>query len=302
MIFKHHEPLGLRRFFSRPPLTRKKKALREDGEESIDVKDPTGTILDKSSRNLKIPRHLLEDEKELFTIINREVLHHQRDVTTEMNMEDVIGLNEAKEALEDSFIFPLHHPEIYKNLSSDGIVGVLLTGPPGTGKTMIASALANVCKETVFFNVHASSLASKWRGDSEKLVRMLFDLAVSNAPSIIFIDEIEAILSERGCQGEHEASKRAKAEFLVHLEGINSQFARCSDLVKKPMLFLASTNLPWTLDPAVLRRFQRIVNVKLPNKEEKMEIFKRCLKDVETSKIDFKALMCSKETEHFSGM
>ena len=135
-------------------MNRKKKALKEDGEESIDVKDP-GIILDKSSKSLKIPRHLLEDEKELFSIINREVLH-QTD-SEELKMNDVIGLNEAKEALEDSFIFPLHHPEIYKNqLSSDGIVGVLLTGPPGTGKTMIASALANLCKETVFFNVHAS--------------------------------------------------------------------------------------------------------------------------------------------------
>ena len=146
-------------------------------------------------------------------------------------------------------------------------------------------------------------MASKWRGDSEKLVRMLFELAVTNAPSIVFIDELEAILSERGCQGEHEASKRAKAEFLVHLEGIKSHYTRSSsDLVKKPMLFLASTNLPWTLDPAVLRRFQRIVNVKLPNKEEKMEIFKRCLKDVETSKIDFKALLSTKEIEYFSGL
>ena len=156
----------------------------------------------------------------------------------------------------------------------------------------------------LFINYYFNfSLASKWRGDSEKLVRMLFELAVTNAPSIVFIDELEAILSERGCQGEHEASKRAKAEFLVHLEGIKSHYARSSsDLVKKPMLFLASTNLPWTLDPAVLRRFQRIVNVKLPNKEEKMEIFKRCLKDVETSKIDFKALLSTKETEYFSGL
>ena len=281
---------------NRPSLTRKKK-VREDGEESIDVKEGGPTILDKSSRNLRIPRHLLEDEKELFTIINREVLH-QTEVTQELNMKDVIGLNEAKEALEDSFIFPLHHPEIYKN-QLNGITGVLLTGPPGTGKTMIASALANLCKETVFFNVHASSLASKWRGDSEKLVRMLFELAVTNAPSIIFIDELEAILSERGCQGEHEASKRAKAEFLVHLEGLKSQFGRETG-DKKPILFLASTNLPWTLDPAVLRRFQRIVNVKLPNKEEKMEIFKRCLRDVESSKIDVK-LLCTKDTEYFSG-
>ena len=129
---------------------------------------------------------------------------------------------------------------------------------------------------------------------------MLFELAVNNAPSIIFIDEIEAMLSERGCQGEHEASKRAKAEFLVHLEGLKSQFS--SQIEKKPVLFLASTNLPWTLDPAVIRRFQRIVTVKLPNREEKIEIFKNCLKHVDcNSKLDLKSLCSSKSTDYFSG-
>ena len=94
-------------------------------------------------------------------------------------------------------------------------------------------------------------MASKWRGDSEKLVRILFELAYYNAPSIIFIDEIEAILSERGSQGEHEASKRAKAEFLIHLDGIRSNKYQSNE----PVLFLASTNLPWTLDPAIIRRY-----------------------------------------------
>ena len=108
------------------------------------------------------------------------------------------------------------------------------------------------------------------------------------------------MLSERGCQGEHEASKRAKAEFLVHLEGLKSQSS--SQIDKKPVLFLASTNLPWTLDPAVIRRFQRIVNVKLPNREEKIEIFKNCLKNVDCApKLDLKNLCSSKSTEYFSG-
>ena len=100
-----------------------------------------------------------------------------------------------------------------------------------------------------YYSNSLHSLASKWRGDSEKLVRILFELAYYNAPSIIFIDEIEAILSERGSQGEHEASKRAKAEFLIHLDGISNKYKS-----NEPVLFLASTNLPWTLDPAIIRR------------------------------------------------
>ncbi len=85
--------------------------------------------------------------------------------------------------------------------------GILLCGPPGTGKTMLARALARTSGAT-FFNLHASSLASKWRGDSEKMVRVIFELARFNAPAILFLDEAEALLGDRGAQGEHEASRR----------------------------------------------------------------------------------------------
>lgn len=85
--------------------------------------------------------------------------------------------------------------------------GILLCGPPGTGKTMLARALACTTGAT-FFNIHASSMASKWRGDSEKLVRHVFELAAANAPSIVFLDEAEALLGDRGMSSEHEASKR----------------------------------------------------------------------------------------------
>ncbi len=196
-------------------------------------------------------------------------------------------------------------------------------GPPGTGKTMLAKALANQCKDAMFFNIHSSrylvktqeifkniskffhllpfySLASKWRGDSEKLVRLLFELAQYNAPSIIFIDEIEAILSERGCQGEHEASKRAKAEFLIHLDGLQNFAHNTSSEDSKPVLFLASTNLPWTLDPAILRRFQTMIHVPLPNASERLEILKKCLQGRDISLLDLKALANS-DTCDFSG-
>ncbi|XP_048732993.1 katanin p60 ATPase-containing subunit A-like 2 isoform X8 [Ostrea edulis] len=235
--------------------------------------------------------------RELAQVISRDIYSENPDV----KWDDIIGLEEAKRLSKEAVVYPIKYPQLFKGILSPW-KGLLLYGPPGTGKTLLAKAIATECN-TTFFNISASSIVSKWRGDSEKLVRVLFEMARFYAPSTIFLDELEAIMSQRGSQGgsgEHEGSRRMKTELLVQMDGLS----KTDDLV----FLLAASNLPWELDQAMLRRLEKRIIVDLPTYEARKAMFKHHLPNVVVPKegglellsnLDYELL--ATKTEGYSG-
>ncbi|KAL1594969.1 hypothetical protein SLS59_008520 [Nothophoma quercina] len=228
----------------------------ETNEEPDEWKKKTEEIL----KNL--PRGV--DKQSAQNILNEIVI--QGD---EVHWDDVAGLEIAKSALKETVVYPFLRPDLFMGLREPAR-GMLLFGPPGTGKTMLARAVATESKST-FFAISASSLTSKFLGESEKLVRALFSLAKLLAPSIIFVDEIDSLLSSRGGSSEHEATRRIKTEFLIQWSDLQKAAAgrETSEKDKEKgdatrVLVLAATNLPWAIDEAARRRFVRRQYIPLP--------------------------------------
>ncbi|XP_073140134.1 uncharacterized protein [Henckelia pumila] len=182
--------------------------------------------------------------------------------------EDIAGLEMAKQALLEMVILPTKRRDLFTGLRKPA-KGLLLFGPPGTGKTLLAKAVASE-SEATFFNVSASSLTSKWVGEGEKLVRTLFLVAISRQPSVIFIDEIDSIMSTRTAN-ENEASRRLKSEFLIQFDGVTSS---SDDLVT----VIGATNKPQELDDAVLRRLVKRIYIPLPDAAARRVLLKHKLK------------------------
>jgi len=191
-------------------------------------------------------------EEKLIDSVLDEVIPRS---ATGVTFNDVSGQEKAKNALHEMVVLPSLRPELFTGLRTPAR-GLLLFGPPGNGKTLLARALATEARSHLI-NISSSSLTSKWVGEGEKLVRALFTVARAIQPVIIFIDEIDSLLSERK-SGEHEAMRRIKTEFLLQFEGMLSGR-------EEKVIVLAATNRPQELDDAALRRFTKRVYIQMPD-------------------------------------
>ncbi|KAI6043776.1 P-loop containing nucleoside triphosphate hydrolase protein [Pisolithus marmoratus] len=204
--------------------------------------------------------------------------------------DDVAGLERAKASLQEAVILPTKFPHIFTGKRTPWR-GILLYGPPGTGKSYLAKAVATEANST-FFSVSSSDLVSKWQGDSERLVRNLFDMARENKPAIIFIDEVDSLASTRN-ESESEGSRRIKTEFLVQMNGVGHD--------DTGVLVLGATNVPWQLDPAIKRRFEKRIYIPLPDKEARKRMFEIHVRSTpcQLTHKDYK--MLAERTDGYSG-
>ncbi len=240
----------------------------------------------KPSNKTKVSNKEDKEDSELEDSIESAIVSEKPDI----KLEDVAGLQDAKRALREAIVLPLMRPDLFKG-SRQPWKGILLHGPPGCGKTMIAKATAGDVDAT-FFNISAATLVSKWLGESEKLVKKLYEIAKEKQPSIIFVDEVDSLTQSRG-DGESSAMRRVKTQLLTSMEGLSSS-------KDDRVVTIGATNIPWEIDSAFRRRFQRRIYVSLPNPEAREVIFKLNSKGIDLDDdIDFNEL--ADRTEGYSG-
>lgn len=202
------------------------------------------------------PSSMGDEQKE---IIDSTILMEKPDV----GWDDIAGLKNAKRAVNDSVILPIRRPDLFKGRES--YQAMLLHGPPGCGKTLLAKAAANECN-LPFFSLSAADIMDKYVGESEKRIQTLFLQARENQPSIIFIDEFDSLTPGTSSES-NPVQDRIMAEISSQLDGAKSK----SD---DRFLFWGATNSPWKLAPRTIRRFSRRIHIPLPDYEARHEIFR----------------------------
>jgi SpoVK/Ycf46/Vps4 family AAA+-type ATPase len=265
----------------------------------------------------ELPEELKGLDKELVEKINNEIV----DTGEQVTFDDIAGLKHAKETVNEIVIMPMIRPDLFTGLRACP-KGLLLFGPPGTGtaatfisftpsssfplfysyllvilrnnagKTLIGKAIAHESRAT-FFSISSSSLTSKWIGEGEKLVRTLFAVASYRAPSVVFIDEVDSMLTQRKAD-ENEASRRIKTEFLVQLDGAGNGR-------KGQVLVIGATNRPQELDDAARRRFVKRLYIPLPDQDGREALISNLLKKNDHTLTAAQLAQLAKDSEGFSG-
>lgn len=262
-----------------------KEYLRSKTKEKKPVKQ--GENDDKKEDNSSDSDDENPEKKKLMNQLEGAIVMEKPNV----KWSDVAGLHAAKEALKEAVILPIKFPHLFTGKRKPWR-GILLFGPPGTGKSYLAKAVATEANNSTFFSVSSSHLVSKWLGESEKLVRNLFEMARNQKPSIIFIDEIDSLCSTRS-DNENDATRRIKTEFLVQMQGVGND--------TEGILVLGATNIPWVLDSAIRRRFEKRIYIPLPDEPARLHMFKLHIGNTPhtLSEDDFKQL--AKRSDGFSG-
>ncbi|KAJ6226910.1 aaa atpase [Anaeramoeba flamelloides] len=248
---------------------KKHSAYREERGKK-EEKEIIKQLLEKKNKKKNLQLTTIEENLYNQIVVSKDV--------TKTKFKDIGGAKRIKTQIKEQIIYPFKRPELfhnYKLLQKKNFKGLLLYGPPGTGKTMIAQAIASKTEST-FLRVRPGLFSSKWYGATEKNVEGIFSLAKKLSPSIIFIDEVDSILSKRLSNGnlENETSRRIKNLFMQLWEGITSND---NENGNNTILVIGATNRPYDLDEAILRRFEKKVHVNLPDLSERKNILKKLL-------------------------
>uniref|UniRef100_A0A673LIS6 vesicle-fusing ATPase n=1 Tax=Sinocyclocheilus rhinocerous TaxID=307959 RepID=A0A673LIS6_9TELE len=265
-----------------------KQSIRAKCAEYLDRAEKLKEYLKKKEKAPAKPvKESQSSDKGWVLVISRAIVMEKPNI----KWNDVAGLEGAKEALKEAVILPIKFPHLFTGKRTPWR-GILLFGPPGTGKSYLAKAVATEANNSTFFSISSSDLVSKWLGESEKLVKNLFTLAREHKPSIIFIDEVDSLCGSRS-ENESEAARRIKTEFLVQMQGVGND--------NEGILVLGATNIPWTLDSAIRRRFEKRIYIPLPEEHARGFMFKLNLGSTPNSLTESDFMTLGKKTNGYSG-